>query len=151
LAAAAAAFNAAGLASEVVPDIRIPLWQKLLVNVGINALTAIYNCPNGGLLELPDARERLVAAVEEGALVAAAEGVILPGDPVAVALEVCRTTATNISSMLQDVRRRRLTEIGAINGAIVAMGERHAIPTPVNRELTAAIRALEQGFIPDFP
>ncbi|HSR36140.1 MAG TPA: ketopantoate reductase C-terminal domain-containing protein, partial [Desulfurivibrionaceae bacterium] len=66
-------------------------------------------------------------------------------------LEVCRTTATNISSMLQDVRKRRLTEIAAINGAVVAIAERLGIATPINRELTREIRALEQGVTPDFP
>jgi 2-dehydropantoate 2-reductase len=146
LAAAAEAFSAAGLASEVVADIRVVLWQKLLVNVGINALTALYECPNGGLLTIPAARERLIAAVREAAQVALAQGITLPADPVATALEVCRATATNISSMLQDVRNRRPTEIGAINGAIVAIADRLAIPVPVNLELTKAIRALEQGF-----
>lgn len=146
LAQAAAALNDAGLACEVVADIRVPLWQKLLVNVGINALTALHDCPNGKLLEIPAARERLVAAVEEGARVAAAQGIALPVDPVAMALDVCRTTASNISSMLQDVRQQRPTEIGAINGAIVAIADRLGIPVPVNRELTQAIRALEQGF-----
>jgi len=142
----AAAFTDAALAAEVVPDIRDRLWHKLLVNVGINALTALHDCPNGKLLEITTARQRLMAAVAEAAVVAGAEGVALPADPVAMTLEVCRTTATNISSMLQDVRRRRPTEIAAINGAIVAAGKRHNIPTPVNRELTAAIMALEQGF-----
>ncbi|MEW6594992.1 MAG: 2-dehydropantoate 2-reductase [Thermodesulfobacteriota bacterium] len=151
LATAAAAFNAAGLASEVVADIRVPLWQKLLVNVGINALTALYGCPNGKLLEIPEARARLIAVVAEAAMVATAEGITLPADPVAMTLEVCRATATNISSMLQDVRNRRPTEIGAINGAVVAMGQRLGIATPVNGELTASIRALEQGLTPDFP
>ncbi|MFZ5762402.1 MAG: ketopantoate reductase family protein [Thermodesulfobacteriota bacterium] len=146
LAAVAEAFSAAGLASEVVADIRVVLWQKLLVNVGINALTALYDCPNGGLPAIPSARARLIAAVAEGARVAAAQGIVIPADPVALTLQVCRDTAANISSMLQDVRNRRLTEIGAINGAIVVLGERLAIPTPVNRELTQAIRALEQGF-----
>jgi 2-dehydropantoate 2-reductase len=150
LAAASAAFNAAGLPAEVVPDIRDRLWQKLLVNVGINALTALHDCPNGMLLELPDARERLIAAVQEAAAVAAAEGVALAADPVAMTLQVCRDTAANLSSMLQDVRRRRPTEIAAINGAIVAIGERLGLATPVNRELTAAIKALEQGFTRDF-
>lgn len=150
LAAATAAFTAAGLTAELVPDIRDRLWAKLLVNVGINALTALHDCPNGMLLELPAARERMIAAVAEAAAVAAAEGVALAGDPVAMTLAVCRDTAANISSMLQDVRRHRPTEIAAINGAVVAMGERRGLATPVNRELTAAIKALEQGFTPDF-
>lgn len=145
LAAVAAAFNAAGLVTELVPDIRDRLWLKLLVNVGINALSALHDCPNGMLLEIPEARERLVAAVAEAAAVARAQGVIIPPDPVALTFQVCRDTAANLSSMLQDVRKRRPTEIAAINGAIVAIGERLGLATPVNRELTLAIRALEQG------
>lgn len=143
--AIAALFTAAGLASEVAAAIREHLWQKLLVNAGINALTALYDCPNGALLDRPDAQAQLVAAVQEGAAVAAAEGVVLGGDPVAATLKVCRDTAANISSMLQDVRKGRRTEIDAINGAVVAAGARLGISTPVNAELARRIRALEQG------
>jgi len=54
---------------------------------------------------------------------------------------VCESTAENHSSMLQDMRRGRRTEIDAINGVIVEEGARVGKPTPVNRTLTELVRA----------
>ncbi len=135
----AAAMSAAGLATEVVDDIEARLWQKLLVNAGINGLTVLYDCPNGQLLGIAEARTRLIALVEEGALVARQKGLDVGPDPVGRTLEVCRATANNISSMLQDVRRGRTTEILAINGALVAEAKKLATPVPENELLTRQV------------
>jgi 2-dehydropantoate 2-reductase len=53
-------------------------------------------------------------------------------------------TATNHSSMLQDVLGQRPTEIDAINGKIVEQGQALGIPTPVNAALTSLVRALQK-------
>ena len=136
---AAKELNSAGFITEITTKIDSYIWNKLLINVGINALTAIYDCPNGKLLEEP-ARSRMLAAVREGKLVAEARGIRLPDDPQETTLQVCRDTADNISSMLQDVRRGRPTEIDAINGALLVEAGRFNIPMPVNKQL---IRELE--------
>jgi 2-dehydropantoate 2-reductase len=143
LADMAAALTTAGLAAQVVDDIENRLWQKLLINVGINGLTVLHDCPNGALLEQAEARRRLRALVEEGVRVARALGREVGPDPVGRCLEVCRATATNISSMLQDVRNQRPTEIMAINGALVAEAKKLAIPTPENELLVREILAAQ--------
>ena len=135
----------AGLEMRVEADILAQVWNKLLVNVGINALTAIYNCENGGLLRNEEALALLQAAVLEAASVAQAKGIALAPEPVTRAIEVCRATADNISSMLQDVRNKRQTEIMAINGAVLEEAGRLGIPVPVNTELVAAVRKLTKG------
>jgi 2-dehydropantoate 2-reductase len=128
----------------VVDDIENRLWQKLLVNAGINGLTVLYDCPNGQLLEIPEASSRLRTLVEEGARIARHKGIDVGPDPVARTLEVCRDTASNISSMLQDVRLGRPTEIMAINGALLAEAKKWAIPAPENALLVSQILALEK-------
>ena len=133
--------NSCGFKTEISPNILSHVWAKLLVNVGINALTAILNCPNGVLLKEP-ARTRMVEAVREGAAVARALEIELPADPVAMTLQVCHDTAANISSMLQDVRRRKTTEIEAINGALVTEARKLNIPVPVNEELVLQVKKL---------
>jgi len=144
LAATAAAFTQAGIPTTVVDEVLPHLWGKLLVNVGINALTAINDCPNGALLESPRLVALLTAAVQEGALVADKLGLRLPSDPVSDALAVCRATAANFSSMLQDVRNNRRTEIEAINGAVVRLAEELGVATPINLELLGQVRELER-------
>jgi 2-dehydropantoate 2-reductase len=62
-------------------------------------------------------------------------------DPAARVREVAQKTATNMSSMLQDMLRGARTECDAINGAIVAEGRRLGIPTPVNDILWRLVQA----------
>jgi len=139
--------NKADIRTEVVDSVPQYLWAKLLINVGINALTAIYDLPNGAILQSPELSAKMEQAVREAAEVARALCIPLETDPVAATMEVCRATASNISSMLQDVRKGRPTEIDAINGAVVREGQRLSIPTPVNSELTEAVKALERSYL----
>ena len=68
--AVAALFRKAGLPCEVRGDIEAVLWEKLLVNVGINPLTALLRVKNGVLPEIPPAWELAVAAAAETLAVA---------------------------------------------------------------------------------
>ncbi|MGZ6989381.1 MAG: ketopantoate reductase family protein, partial [Thermoanaerobaculia bacterium] len=117
-------------------------WGKLAVNAGINALSAILNVPNGELLARPEARRLMEQAANEVAAVARAKGIALPfADAAAEARRVAAATASNLSSMLQDVRRGAPTEVEAINGAVVREGVRAGVPTPVNEELRRLVAA----------
>ena len=119
-------------------------WGKLVVNCGINALTAILRVPNGELLLRPDASSLMDRAAGEAADVARAKGIVLPyADPVERVREVARATAANRSSMLQDVMRGAPTEIDAINGAVVREGARLDVLTPINEVLSQLVRALD--------
>jgi 2-dehydropantoate 2-reductase len=132
------------LPAELSDDLDTLVWRKLIVNVGINALTALLRVPNGALVTTEVARELLLQAVAEALAVAAARGIVLQqADPLAQVLDVARATGANRSSMLQDVLRGSPTEIATINGAIVHEGRRLGVPTPVNSLLTALVRALD--------
>jgi 2-dehydropantoate 2-reductase len=132
----------AGFGVEVEEDVGSLLWGKLAVNAGINPLTALLRVPNGALLANPDARAVMGEAAREAAAVALARGVRLPYlDPVAQVEAVAERTASNHSSMLQDMVRGAPTEIDAINGAVTAAGDAVGAPTPVNRTLWRLVRA----------
>jgi 2-dehydropantoate 2-reductase len=141
----AAAIRRAGLDCQEQPDIEAVLWEKLLVNVGINPLTALLRVPNGALPELPEAWELAVAAAREALAVAQAAGIELHVDPEARLKQVCEATAANRSSMLQDVLAGRPTEIDALNGQVSARGAALGLPTPVNDFLTKLLRALGEA------
>lgn len=128
---------------QTVEDARSLIWGKLVVNCAINPLTALLRVPNGELLERPSARMMMRALAGEAAQVAQAEGIELPfGDPVAAAEEVARKTASNRSSMLQDVLRGAPTEIDAICGAVVNIAQKHGVPVPVNWACWQLVRAM---------
>ncbi len=121
------------------------VWGKLIINCAINPLGALLNVPNGELLNRPSALELMDAAAHETAAIAQELGITLPypyEDAANQAHQVAQLTANNINSMLSDVRRRRQTEIQAINGAVAREGQRLALPTPVNWTLTRLVEAL---------
>ncbi|MEJ2671423.1 MAG: 2-dehydropantoate 2-reductase [Deltaproteobacteria bacterium] len=138
-------FRRAGLECESREDILAVLWEKLVINVGINPLTALLRVPNGALLELPQAWEVAVAAATEAQAVAAAAGLNLRGDPAARLRQVCRATAANRSSMLQDILAGRPTEIEALNAQVSRRGRALGRPTPVNDLLTLLMHAAQQS------
>jgi 2-dehydropantoate 2-reductase len=137
--------NQAGIETTVSPNISGVIWDKLLVNVGVNALTALTRLRNGQLLDFPETAEIMDLAVQEALLVARAKGIeLLHADPVAHTRTVCELTTANQSSMLQDILHHRLTEIDVINGAIVREGQKFGIPTPVNTVLANLIAVIEK-------
>jgi 2-dehydropantoate 2-reductase len=137
--------NACGFNVELEPDVRSIIWGKLMINTGINALTAILNVRNGGLLELESAGRLMSLLVGEAAAVAAGLDIILPyHDPLARVREVCRLTSENYSSMHQDISRGARTEIDFINGAIVREGKKLSITCPFNESVTELVHGLEE-------
>ena len=143
----AATMNRAGLQAHVVDDIESILWSKLVVNVGINALTAILGVPNGELIKTPTCQKIMDRAVAEAVQVASGCGIKLQlPEEIERVRAVCNSTAVNISSMLQDVQRQKKTEIDQINGAVVRMAASLGMASPVNEVLTALVRGLEAGY-----
>jgi 2-dehydropantoate 2-reductase len=138
------AFGQAGFKTKSVDNVRDLIWGKLIINVGINALTAITRLKNGRLPEVPGTRLVLKEAVKEAVAVAAAKNIQLPyPDPLGRVIQVCEATAGNMASMLQDVLKEKETEVDAINGAIVREGEALGVPTPVNLTLTSLVHAIQ--------
>jgi 2-dehydropantoate 2-reductase len=145
--AVAELFRQAGFEVHLSDDLDSIIWGKLVINVGINPLTALLRVPNGALVEIDAARALMRDAVTEAVRVAAAKGIQLPyADPLAQVEAVCRATAENRSSMLQDVLRGAPTEIQAINGAVVHEGLRVGVETPVNALIVRFIKAVEASY-----
>lgn len=145
----------AGLAADLLTEAGFPttatddphpfLWRKLLVNIAINPLTALTDLRNGDIAASGPLRSVAEAAIAEGKAVAGALGIAVPGDATARFLAVCDATAGNLSSMAQDIKAGRRTEIDALNGAVSHLGRQAGIPTPVNDTLAALVRGREGG------
>lgn len=118
------------------------IWEKVAINAGINPLTALLDVPNGRLVEIPEARQLMRDLVVEAVKVASTEGYRFDHSLVELAEIVCRETADNISSMLQDVRAHRMTEIEALSGEILRRGQSAALPTPRTRVIWQLILGL---------
>ncbi len=140
-------FNKVGLETKISRDIKSLLWSKLIINAGINALSAITRLKNGQLLEFEGTRKILREAVTEAVRVAKRKRIrLIYDDPLAKVEAVCEATAHNISSMLQDVLRKKRTEIDFINGVIVRQGQEAGIPVPINSLLVDLVKTLEASY-----
>jgi len=67
----------AGLMGQLSNNVTGLIWDKLIVNVGINAICGILDRQNGKLLEYPEMEFLMEAAVAEAIAVAKAKGVEL--------------------------------------------------------------------------
>ena len=139
--------NKAGFPTKISKDINAVIWSKLIINVGINALTAITRLNNGRILEFDGTRDIMKKAVSEAVKVAKRKRIKIGyDDPVQKVESVCKATSKNISSMLQDVLNKRKTEIDFINGAIVRQGANYNISTLTNEILTSQIKTIETSY-----
>ena len=131
-------WHRAGLPAEPVHNVDLYEWRKLAINAVINPLSALLGVENGALDALVDTARGLV---EELVSVARRDGILLDADETLEKVRASiRQTGRNHSSMLQDVRAGRRTEIDWINGAIVARGMAHGIATPRHRLLADLVR-----------
>ncbi len=138
-----AVLNRAGWPCARVEDIYPVVWGKLLVNIGINALTALSGLKNGELLQHKEAMALQEALVKEGYQVAQKAGIHMDMDLdrfIEHVRHVCEATADNKSSMLQDRLKGRPTEIDYINGAVWRIANGLGLETPLNETITRLVR-----------
>ncbi len=140
-------FKKAGIETAVSDRIYDLIWEKLFINVGINALTALTGFKNGELLDHPETVEMMESLVSEAIEVAKAKGIKIHGDPIEKVKKVAEATRENRSSMGQDFDYHRQTEIDSINGAIVKEAKALGIDVPYNRAITNLVKVIEKRFI----
>ena len=136
------AWRACGLPAVVVPNLLTYVWRKLAINAVINPLSALLGVPNGELVALRSTTRQLV--LETSAVARRVGQPLDPRETLAKVRASMRQTSENTSSMLQDVRGGKPTEIDWINGAIVRLADRYGIQVPVNRQLVEMLRFLER-------
>ncbi|MCM8770391.1 MAG: 2-dehydropantoate 2-reductase [Candidatus Omnitrophica bacterium] len=140
-------FNQVGLETKISRDIKGLLWSKLIINVGINALSAITRLNNGRLIELETTRGILREAVNEAVKVAKKKRIkLIYDDPLAKVEAVCEATSQNVSSMLQDVLRKKRTEVDFINGVIVRQAQGLGMSAVVNSVLLNLVKTIESSY-----
>jgi len=116
-------------------------WKKLIFNCITNPLTALLNIPNKDLSSpgIVEIQEKLY---EECLEVAKAEGMTFQED----LLSTCNSymaSSDNLSSMLQDIMKKKKTEIDYLNGLIVEKAKKHGISSPYNNAICLLIKARE--------
>ena len=138
-------FDGTPLRVQLGDDFITLAWRKLLLNAVASPMTAL-TLQRQAVLRRPDIKELCLAVLKEAIAVGRAEGANLGDDDAARTMETLYTFAGELgTSMYFDRLAGRPLEIEALNGSIVAAGERHGIATPLNRALLALLRAVSDA------
>lgn len=116
------------------------LWSKLAVNCVINPLTALNDCSNGELATRPELATQVTTLSDEIIQISYAAGFTQTAQSLHENVaRVIHATAENQSSMLQDLRQGKRTEINDITGYLLKEAVRYAIPAPYNKQMLEKI------------
>ena len=143
-----AAIDAGGIPCEVTATVSKDLWAKMLYNCMLNGLSTVFDVPYGLLGESPHTRELMESIAQEVYAVMTAAGYATHWASAEDYIDTfykhqLPPTYNHEPSMLQDIRAGRRTEIDALNGAVVQLGQQHGVVTPTNTTLTRMIQFME--------
>lgn len=140
----AAALRAAGVPTDISPNVRGALWLKLILNCAYNAISAIAQKPYGENVKGEGIWDVMRDVVDECLAVAKADGVHVPADAHTATRKLVEGMPSQYSSTAQDLARGKPTEIDFLNGYVVRRGQELGVPTPANRVLWALVKLLEK-------
>ncbi len=138
-----AIFKEAGIPCFLTEDIRKAKWEKMCWNCVFNPLTVVLNDSVAKALDAPELQPVIETIVREVAAVAmAAHRVPLDGDMPEKVVKWSQELRDIHTSMYDDWKAGRPTEIDELNGYIVKRGQEFGVPTPMNEMLTALIKGM---------
>jgi 2-dehydropantoate 2-reductase len=138
------AFVGARVDAELPDDIRVALWEKFLLVVPFGGLGAVSRAPIGVLLT-PPTRELLERGMREIEAIARARGITLPDDVIARTFAMlAAANPSGTSSLQRDIAAGKRSELDAWTGAVVRLGVRAKIPTPLHDFLYAVLLPQER-------
>ncbi len=143
----AAFFEKTGLPYEIAGNIKRQIWNKFMLNVGINQAVAVFGAQYSDAQNEGPVRDTMLAAMREVIPLAQKEGVDLSYGDIPYWLDIIDTlNPQGKPSMRQDVEARRLSEVDMLSGAVLEMSNKHGVKSPVNEMLYQKLKAIETDY-----
>lgn len=140
----AAAFAEAGLETEVTDNIRRTIWQKLMTNASLSALTGVMGMPMGFVAASASCWTLCERLIREAVQVAAADGVAFDAEEkIAEVRAVAEGGPMGITSICADLLHGRKTEVDTISGSVVRAARRLHVSAPCHEMMVLLIHAME--------
>ena len=141
-------FIRANIPCRISDNIEGELWNKLICNCALNAISALGRVRYGEIAKNDDGQKLVAAIIDESMAVARAAGIVLAGREdrdaqIAASMNIATGAAEAFSSTAQDINRGKRTEIDSLNGYIARRGAELGVPTPVNHALYTLVKMLE--------
>ena len=135
--------KSAGVDVEAPENFEVAMWQKFVLNVGINQTQAFFKADYGKVQKSPELLRFAWDLMEEAVAVGRACNIALGDEVIESAMMViCRMPAVVKTSMLQDVEAGRITEVDAFAGTVCRLAEKHGIDVPKNKLVLEKIKGL---------
>lgn len=139
----AEALIAAGIRTPVTTRIRQEIWVKLLGNASFNPISALTGATLAEMVRDPHAQGLIRDIMSEVEAVAKSVGIEM-----LVSIDQRIAGAEKVgehkTSMLQDLKAKRPLELDEVVGAVIELGERAGIGTPVLRAVYACAKLLDR-------
>ena len=135
-----------GMNTIALKDARGAQWTKLIFNASTNPVGALTLLHHGAAARFEPTGQLFNDLIAEGEAVAQSLGIALHGDPRQLVQKGAGAPGKHRASMLQDVLAKRQTEVDFMNGAIVKLGEKFGVPTPMNKAMWELIKGLEHSW-----
>lgn len=140
-------FDKVEIPYEVDAQMYKRLWGKFMLNVGVNQTVAAYQSNYGEIQRDGQARELMIAAMREVITLSEKEGIGLTEGDLHYWLGVLDTLSPEGKpSMAQDMEARRCSEVELFAGAVLELGKKYGVSTPVNQDLYQRIKKIESEF-----
>lgn len=135
-------FKEAGISCSLRKRIIKAKWEKLCWNATFNPLSVILSEPISLILDSPPLLEIVRRGISEVMEVAAAEGVSLNPDTITETISASNQFRRYYTSMYEDYRIGKQTEIEYLNGDVIFRGKKVNVPTPTHQMLYALVKGL---------
>jgi 2-dehydropantoate 2-reductase len=147
VAALAGFFERMGIPFEVVPDIKRAMWNKFMINVGINQTCMVYETDYGHACAPGEALEDMKGAMHEVIAIADRKGIRLTEEDFEKNLALLRSlNPSGLPSMRQDALAHRRSEVELFAGTMIRLGREMGIPVPVNEKYYEKIMEMEKTY-----
>ena len=143
----ATALRDAGVDVSVTTDVRRAVWEKFVRLAPGATLATVCRATIGEVRSTPEGAALYRALIAETVAVGRAAGAALPPDAVETAVRLIQALPADMrTSMQRDFERRRRVELEELTGAVVRLGRRLGVPTPVYDVLYAVLKVRAQAF-----
>ncbi len=129
----------AGIKAELSRDVIKSLWTKFLLLAPVSGITSSNRTRIHALLQVPESKATFLAAMKEVEAVGRARRVELDEDVVETMFNFIQGFDDFQNSMHTDVELGRPLELEALSGAVVRIGRKEGVPTPVNEQFYSAL------------
>lgn len=132
---------------ELRHDIKKAMWNKYMINVGINQACMVYEMTYGEVFANEESNLDMVQAMREVMAVAACEGIEITEADFDADIKILKgLNPDGYPSMQQDAMAKRKSEVELFAGTLIKIARKHGVQVPVNEKFYNIIKEKESRY-----